>query len=166
VKRAANPRVPARQRALVYVTLALPWLSGIAWLLLHYFGSTPGDFGPVPHPLEGLVDRIHGLVAQAALLGLGWFGALHARLGRPERRRRSGWLLLALLGVVIVSGSVQLYLSGDEGSQWLVLLHEALGAALLLPALLHWWPFSRARGRAEHPAHDVRARSAGRNARS
>ena len=40
---------PALRRAL-YAAFGLLWLTGCAWLVLHYFFRTAGEFGPTPHP--------------------------------------------------------------------------------------------------------------------
>jgi hypothetical protein len=167
-----------------YALLGALWLSGCAWLLLHFLGATRGDFGPVPHPFEGPLERAHGLLSQLALFCFGWFAARHAVLGGLARRRWSGLGLLAALVAVAIGGCLQLYVSDENWSAWLAASHEALGAAVLLPALLHWRARARCLSRGRDPrcpdgddrghghghdrgrARDEPLRPAGRSARS
>ena len=85
-------------RAGVFGVCALLWISGIAWLVLHLGFEPRNEFGPLPHPWEAPLMRVHGLVAVAGVFLLGWLGAGHVL----ERWRQSAQphLRMALLWAV------------------------------------------------------------------
>lgn len=156
-RRAQGSRLSASLRSAVHLVFSVLWLSGVAWLLLHYFAARPGEFGLVRHPLEAPLLLLHGVVAMLALFVLGWFAALHSADGSRRRARRaSGWVLSTLIGVLAIAGCLQFFVS-DEGVQSaLRLVHEVCGVALLLPALAHLRSFSstaRATDRAQARHH-------------
>ncbi len=131
-------RLPPHYRRLVYGILATSWLTGILWLVFHYFLAAQGEFGTEPHPLEAWWLRLHGAAAFAVLWLFGLLWGLHVRpgLARPARRA-SGMVLILLLALLAVSG----YLLYYAGSDWLRdsvrLVHWLAGVGLGLPFLLH-----------------------------
>ena len=64
-----SARLARWQVMLLIISGILLWLSGAAWLLLHYYGQVAGEFGPETNPLEPWFLRVHGLVLIPALLG-------------------------------------------------------------------------------------------------
>jgi heme A synthase len=158
-RRVQGSRLSAQLRASVHLVFSVLWLSGVAWLLLHYFAARPGEFGLVRHPLEAPLMLVHGVVAMLALFVLGWFAALHSADGNRRRARRaSGWVLSTLIGVLAIAGCLQFFVSGEGAQAALRLVHEVCGVALLLPVLAHVWSLSsnaRAvdRGPARHHGH-------------
>lgn len=142
-RRVQSSRLSAQLRASVHLVFSVLWLSGVAWLLLHYFAARPGEFGLVRHPLEAPLMLVHGVVAMLALFVLGWFAALHSSDGNRRRARRaSGWVLSTLIGVLAIAGCLQFFVSGEGAQAVLRLVHEVCGVALLLPVLAHLWSFS------------------------
>ena len=131
-------------RRMVYALAALLWLSGGALFVLQSWFRRAGEFGLERHALEPGARTLHGLLAIAALFGLGWLTASHVGVALASpRARRGGPLLLAMVATLAASGFALFYLSADApraASGW---LHEALGALVLVPALWHW----RRRGR-------------------
>jgi hypothetical protein len=127
------------------LVLGVLWLSGVAWLVLHYLMATPGEFGATRHPLEAPVLLVHGLVAMLALFVLGWFTARHAVAARSGQRRASGWWLAIVTAVLVSAGCLQLFLVDEAARSVLSLVHEVLGAALVLPLLVHGGRFSALR---------------------
>ncbi len=130
--------------ALLFVLGGL-WLSGVLWLVLHYLMAVSGDFGTTRHPLEATVLMIHGLVALLALFVFGWFTARHAVAARSGQRRTSGWWLAITMAVLALAGCLQLFLADEAAQSVLSLVHEVLGAALVLPLLVHGGRFSALR---------------------
>jgi hypothetical protein len=137
--------------------LALLWLSGAYWLLLHYVWARPGEFGVIRHPLEAPTLLVHGIVAMFALFLMGWFAARHAGAATSGRRVRSGWLLTVLSAVLVVAGCAQLFLTSAAWQSAIAIVHEAIGAVLPLPLFVHGW---RANGAARE-----RGRGRGRDGR-
>lgn len=126
------------------VALAALWLSGVAWLLLHYVWATPGEFGVIRHPLEAPILLVHGVIAMVALFLLGWFAGRHAGAASSGRRVASGWWLTVMTAVLVVAGCAQLFLTNAEWQSATAIVHEVTGVALLLPVLLHGWGASAA----------------------
>ena len=136
--------------------LAVLWVSGVIWLLLHYLLAKPGEFGVIRHPFEAPVLLLHGVVAMLALFLLGWFAGRHAGAASSGRRVASGWLLTVLTGVLVVAGCAQLFLTSAVWQSATAVLHEVLGVALLVPVLAHGRRAS-ATSRAREVPHDGRA---------
>ena len=110
------------------------WLTGVAWLLLHYLGRTKGAFGPQADPLEPWMLRLHGLAMIAALLGVGGLLVAHVRKGWGYRRQRVvGTLLAAAVGVLVLTGYLLYYVGNEDLRGWISLGHWLVG--VLLPAV-------------------------------
>lgn len=113
------------------------WLSGGAWLLLHYYGQTQGEFGPEMNPLEPLVMKLHGLVLIPALLAIGGMFVVHIPKGWSHTRQRvAGAALCAVLAVLIASGYLLYYAGDDALREWSSLTHWTIGLAL--PGVFLW----------------------------
>jgi hypothetical protein len=113
------------------------WLSGSVWLILHYFAQVQGEFGPEENPADPWLLRLHGLALIFALLAIGAMFVAHIPKGWSHRRQRvAGVTLCALLAVLIASGYMLYYVSGDDLRQWTSIVHWSLG--LPLPAIFTW----------------------------
>lgn len=132
-----SARLARWQVMLLTISGALLWLSGAAWLLLHYYGQVEGEFGPETNPLEPWFLRIHGLVLIPALLGFGGLFVTHMPKGWKNRYQRTiGIALTTTFAILIISGYM-LYYVGDEGLRdWTSIIHWVLG--LSAPALFIW----------------------------
>ena len=137
--------MPPALRATVYGVAALLWVSGAAWLVLHYVFRQPTQFGPLPNPWEAPLMRVHGLVAVGAVFLIGWMMAAHviARWS-SDRKRRSGFVLGGTAVLLILSGYALYYTTGPA-HEAAALVHEAVGVFSPVVALVHWWR-NRARG--------------------
>lgn len=132
-----TPRLSRRHERLVWAILSLTWASGALWLLFRYGLQQPGEFGPLPHPLQGWWLRLHGAAAFAALWLLGLLWGLHIPRGWTQgRRRRSGGSVAAAAGVLVLSGWT-LYYGSEDLRALAAPLHWGLGLAALPLALLH-----------------------------
>ena len=163
-------RLSRRISAALLGVFAALWLSGVAWLLLHYLWAKPGEFGVIRHPLESSLLTVHGAIALLALFLLGWFAARHAGAASSGRRVASGWLLTVLTVVLVVAGCAQLFLTSAAWQAGIALVHEVTGVALLLPLLVHGWRASadsrrpgQARGLHGAHAHGPAIRHGGRH---
>lgn len=129
------------------------WLSGAAWLLLHYFGQAEGEFGLEMNPLEPWMMKLHGLILIPALLAIGGMFVAHIPKGWDHRAQRLvGIALCAVLGVLIGSGYLLYYAGGEALREWSSLVHWGLGLAL--PAIFLW-----------HYLNGLAARRGGRKSR-
>ena len=131
----AAARMPDWQRRAVYLATGFLLLSGSTWLLLHYFAAIEGEFGPSPNPWEHTTLAVHGAAAMAFLFLLGSLLPVHVMRGLALRsNRRTGYALLALNGLLVLSGYGLYYAGGDRLRAAISLLHWLPG--LLLAALL------------------------------
>lgn len=115
------------------------WLSGAAWLLLHYFGQMPGEFGPEMNPIEPWMMKLHGLALIPALLGIGGMFIAHIPKGWTHVRQRvAGVTLCGVLTVLIASGYMLYYVGAETVRDWTGIVHWAIGLALPFVFLWHY----------------------------
>lgn len=131
-------RIPRRVRVLIYVCGAGIWLSGGWWLILHFFGSTQGEFGPESNPLQPWALRVHGAFAFASIWLLGLLWGSHVSIAWPRPRRRvSGTALIALIIWLTLSGYLLYYVGDDFSRSALSIAHWGTGLALPVFYALH-----------------------------
>ena len=144
----AGPPLPARlsrrHEGWLYASAGLLFLSGLAWVIQHYWMAGAGEFGDAAGSLQAWLLRIHGAAAMAFLIALGSLLPGHIVRGwRARRNHRSGMTLLALAAVLIVSAYALYYLSNEDARPWVSALHWVLGmvGAVYLPlhVLLGRW---------------------------
>jgi hypothetical protein len=117
--------------------LAALWLTGAAWLVLHYGFAQHSEFGDLPHPLEGWSLRAHGAAGFATLWILGLLWGIHiARAWPTGRHRRTGIGMIAAGALLVLTGYL-LYYGGESVRETAAPLHWALGLASLPLALVH-----------------------------
>jgi hypothetical protein len=130
--------VTRAQRAVIYTVCGLLWVTGVAWLVLHYEFQGHNEFADLPNPAEPALMRVHGLVAVAGVFLCGWLTAAHVMprwsLGR---NRTSGLVLAGCVVVLVVSGYALYYTTAALHTQASV-LHQVLGVLALVAALTHW----------------------------
>lgn len=113
------------------------WLSGAAWLLLHYFGQAQGEFGPETNPVEPWMMKAHGLFLIPVLLGIGGMFVAHIPKGWAYVHQRvTGIALGVILGMLVVSGYLLYYLGDEAVRAWTSIAHWGVG--LGLPAIFLW----------------------------
>ena len=118
---------------------AVLWLSGVAWLLLHYYGQIQGEFGPEANPWEPWMLRLHGAAMIAGLLAAGTLLVVHVWRGWGYRGQRVlGSLLTAILGLLIISGYMLYYVGSETVRPWASIVHWVIGLVLLPVFLLHY----------------------------
>jgi hypothetical protein len=131
--------MPRALRATVYGVAALLFVSGAAWLVLHYVFPQPTQFGPLPNPWEAPLMRVHGLVAVAAVFLIGWMMAAHVIARWPSDRNRRSGLVLAGTAVLLILSGYALYYTTGPSHDAAALVHEAIGVFSPVAALVHWW---------------------------
>jgi hypothetical protein len=78
-------------RRSVLALCTLLWVSGIAWLALHLLFEPRTEFGPLPHPWEPLVMRVHGLLAVVSDSPLGRLQPVISWALAPFAQPCRGW---------------------------------------------------------------------------
>jgi hypothetical protein len=122
-------------RRFLYASFALLWASGAAWLILHYFFTVQGPFGPTPHPLAKWALRLHGLAGFIILVGVGSVLPVHARRAWNLRKNRvSGVAVQGILLWMALTAYALYYFIDADANPWLPWLHWLPG--LVLPLLL------------------------------
>jgi hypothetical protein len=132
-----RPMSPAVRTAILLVS-GLLWLSGAAWMLVHYAFPQHNEFGALPNPSEPWLMRLHGVLAVAGVFLLGWVAAAHVPpTWRAALGRVSGLWLSGCAVVLVLSGYALYYCTGTlhEGAG---AVHEWLGLAALFAGLAHW----------------------------
>jgi hypothetical protein len=81
--------------------------SGLLYGWLRYYGQRLGEFGPEPHPLQGLLQHLHVLGAPLLVFTLGMVVRAHV-LPRIRSRASSG----RATGLLIALGLAPMILSG------------------------------------------------------
>lgn len=133
-----TPRLTRTRRTAVYAIAGGVWLTGAAWLVLHYFMQRQGTFGAEPNPLEWWSLAAHGLFAFASLCLFGLLWGVHfGAAWRSLRRRVSGIAMFAAFAWLIASGYFLYYIGSDEARSAVAIIHWAAGLATPIPFILH-----------------------------
>jgi hypothetical protein len=130
---------PPRRYWPVYATSAGVWLTGVVWLLCHYFWVHQTDFGIEPRPLEHWSLVAHGAAAFASLWLMGYLWGTHVvKRWRLGRHRKTGGTLFGVMLLLIVTGYLLYYLAGDDSRAATSVIHWTIGLGMPLALLVHW----------------------------
>jgi len=146
---------PRHERWVAGTSLAL-LLSGVLWLLFHYFVAAPGEFGEARHPLEAWWLRLHGAAAMGFLIVLGTVLPVHASPALALRRNRgTGAAVLCLIAALLVTGYALYYAGSEELRPWISAIHWAIGLIAAPALVLHGFAGKRdaARGQTSWTGH-------------
>jgi hypothetical protein len=116
-------------------------LTGVVYGVLRYAGSVKGEFGPEPSPWQPFWQHAHVLAAPLLLFALGVAvrGHVLAMLGRGvQRGRRTGLVLAALAGPLVLGGYAVQVVTGAGFRNALGWSHAALGALFTGLYAIHW----------------------------
>jgi hypothetical protein len=146
-RRADLIRLGPWHQGAVYGTTAALVVSGIIWLVLHYFFAASGEYGPQIHPLEPWMLRLHGAAAMAGLIVYGSLLPVHVRRAWSIRRNVVLGIGLGSVMLLLTITGYLLYYAGDENTRPFISAgHWIVGLAV--PVLLVWHIVSgRARAR-------------------
>lgn len=116
---------------------AILWITGAAWVLLHYFGEVQGEFGPETNPAQPWLLRVHGLVLIPAILVLGSLLVAHIPKGWNDKSQRIvGIGLTTFFAALVLSGYMLYYIGTDYIRDFSSVFHWAIG--LLIPVIFLW----------------------------
>jgi hypothetical protein len=136
----------------VYVSAGGVWISGVLWLIYHYFMREEGPFGIQNHPMEGVWLSMHGALAFFLVWAFGMLWAIHIVRGwNVNWRRWSGGSLVGATVVLTVTGIGLYYIGSTKIQNGVSLVHWIVGITALPLFLFHWlsWSVPRLRQRAE-----------------
>lgn len=136
-KRLDTIRLGPWHQGTVYGVTAVLAVSGIIWLVAHYFLSLDGEYGPQIHPLEPWMLKVHGAAAMAGLIVYGSLLPVHVRRAWSIRRNIAlGIGLVAVMLLLAVTGNLLYYAGGEDTRPIISAAHWILGLAV--PVLLAW----------------------------
>ncbi len=129
------------ERWSVWTTSAATIASGAVYLWMKYFMVSDEPYAVINHPLQPWVLKIHILVSPLLVFALGLIALKHvaAHLRRKVKGgRRSGLLLAASAGPMVVSGYLIQVLTNEQWLRIAALTHILTGTLFALGAAAHW----------------------------
>lgn len=130
-------KLTARHEGWTYAVLAAVYFTGVAWLVLRYGVRDDGlESGWSIARVWAL--RAHGAAAMATLVAVGTLLAVHVPGGwRLRSNLRSGIGMLAVMALLVLTGWLLYYASGETLRAWSSWVHIAIGAAAPLGLVWH-----------------------------
>lgn len=128
------------ERWSLHLAALLTALTGLAYGWARYFGGRPGEFGPEPHPLQGLFQHAHVLTGPALVFALGVMvkgHALPALRAHAPKGRASGLALGLLIAPLILSGYALQVCVDPRWRAAIAWLHGPLALLFILAHLAH-----------------------------
>lgn len=127
------------ERNSAYLIFTSTALSGISIWALKRWGSTPGPFGPVQHPLLDELHLLHNIFNLLFLGMFGWLAAIHIRikLRTSNERKFSGIALIILFSLIPLSGQTLLYIPSKEVLGYVRQIHLILGLVGMILFYFH-----------------------------
>ena len=153
-KRPLDNRLGSQHRRWLAATFTLLFISGVLWLVFHYFIHVKTEFGEGPHPLQQWWMKLHGLAAMATLIVAGSLLLGHIRKAwQHHQNRLSGGTMVAIMAALTLTGYALYYFGGEESRPIISMAHWVIGVAALPLLILHIVSGRRARQRQVHQTH-------------
>lgn len=132
---------PARRYVFwLYAIGGLLLVSGLGWLVAHYFLVTAGEFGEAHHVSEHWWLRIHGAAAMGFLVIFGALLPAHVlRAWHSGNNRRTGVLMLIVIALSGITAYGLYYAGSDALRAWLSTIHWITGFAATTGLVVHVW---------------------------
>ena len=114
------------------------WISGAAWLVVHYWLGSQDAVNLQVSPAGPWWLKVHGAFAFLAIWTGGLLWGLHiAKAWHLRRHRWSGGILIGSLLLLVLSGYLLYYVGEESTRQGISLLHWILGLLIPLAYLTH-----------------------------
>ncbi len=126
---------PNHRRWLYFSSVVL-LVSGVGWLVGHYFLHGPADFPGAPNASEAWWLRLHGAAAMGFLIAFGALLPQHVRNGWRQHLNRTTGVIMIVAVCALTLTAYGLYYIGDDRARAMVsLVHWTIGlvAAAGLP---------------------------------
>lgn len=138
--RTSTVRLSRLHEAWVYACVSVLLLSGLLWLLFHYFVIINTEFGKAHHPVEAWSLKVHGFVAMGMLVLFGSLMPGHIRNAWRHRQKRwTGGFMIGLMVTLALSGYGLYYFGGEEVRDWTGILHWVVGILSVFALAIHVW---------------------------
>ncbi|CAF0695897.1 hypothetical protein [Candidatus Methylacidithermus pantelleriae] len=137
--------LPLGYKLILFLTLALLWMSGMLWVLF----QDPRVFGAVGRPesvdaARSMLLALHGLGAFLFLALLGSLFPLHiAKAWRAKENLPSGVILLGSVLLLVLTGYALYYAGSETGRRLASRSHIWLGGVMPLLLAWHAWGYRR-----------------------
>ncbi|HVI06447.1 MAG TPA: hypothetical protein VM711_10190 [Sphingomicrobium sp.] len=123
---------------LVYLGVALLFVTGIGWLLLDRYGKVTGEFGQEPSHFLPWLLLAHGTAAYFCAIVVAMLLPVHVRLGWNSGRNKKSGLTLILVSLFLTLSGLGLYYSTSEQLRKTTsLTHWVVGMAFPLALIMH-----------------------------
>ena len=131
-------RLSRRHERYLYLSGAVLLLTGIGWLVAHYFLREPAALGGAAHPSEAWWMRLHGAAVVAFLVVFGALLPGHVvQNWRQRLNRYSGLTMLIVVTVQALTGYGLYYLVDERQRAVTSALHWIIGLAAAAVLVLH-----------------------------
>jgi hypothetical protein len=135
IRRGADLKLSKTFKIILFVVLVSAFGTGTLWYIFEKWIRITGPLGPDHHPAQEILLRIHGIIAYATLLCLGFLIRAHIQPGlKGKRSKKSGLSMMFVFGFLILTALIQLYGPDSAFRDNSGLLHFYVG--LSLPVLL------------------------------
>ena len=130
-------RLEPNHRRLFYAVFGIVWASGFLWLLAEWFKDP--ELGGVRTLLQTATMKLHGAAMLVYLAMLGSF-MTHTRRGTALKANRfSGFSVMAINGILALTGWLLYYLTDETMRQWSSTIHWTVGVSILGLLVAHIW---------------------------
>jgi uncharacterized membrane protein SirB2 len=117
-------RLSPRHEWTIYMASTLLFVSGVAWLVIHFFRPTDS----LPSPSEPWWLRVHGAAMLLFLIVLGSLFPTHVLPGwRHRTNHRSGIFVLTVVIILTLTGYGLYYLGDETIRPWISAVHWGIG---------------------------------------
>jgi len=139
----------SRRYTIYFISIGV-FVTGVLWLIYHYFLREMGPFGYRNNPLELWWLKLHGGFSFASLWVFGLLWSVHILRGWNMRWRRwSGGALVVTMVLLTITGWGLYYFDSREWREWTSIVHWVIGLLALALFFMHWLSKSSA-----HRAHE------------
>jgi hypothetical protein len=130
---------PRRWQRWTLHSLALAMLlSGLAWLIAHFFLRSTGTMGEeTSSPIEPWALRLHGLMAYAFVFIIGSMSTLHILLGWRSRCSRVSGVAMVVICALLAVSALGLYYAPEDWHASTSVIHWCVGLGLMPLLWIH-----------------------------
>jgi hypothetical protein len=155
---AAGPvRLGKQHEGWLYAISGLLCLSGLGWLIAHYFFADAGAFADGNAESEPWWLRAHGAAAMGFLIIFGTLLPGHiVRAWRLRKNHRTGIFMVVAVASLIMTGYALYYASSEALRPWISTVHWAIGIAATAGLAVHVWIGKRRNGHRASLAEQVK----------
>lgn len=131
-------RLSIQHQGWLYGTFGMLFISGVVWVILHYFFFVEDTFGSHPSPFESWSLAIHGGAAMVFMLVLGSLIPGHMKFGwKARRNHRSGLTIVGANLLLILTGYLLYYSGGELLRKFASTFHTVIGVIVLPLLIVH-----------------------------